>query len=48
MDDYLAAGTAQYSRIHYIETITSGFLFCSTLVPDNFCVYNFCLKLLNA
>lgn len=29
MDDYLAAGTAQYSRIHYIETITSGFLFCS-------------------
>ena len=20
----------------------------STLVPDNFCVYNFCLKLLNA
>ena len=29
MDDYLAAGTAQYSRIPYIETTTSGFLFYS-------------------
>lgn len=29
MDDYLAAGTAQYSRISYFETTMSGFLFCS-------------------
>ena len=29
MDDYLDAGTAQYSRIHYFETTMSGFSFRS-------------------
>ena len=29
MDNYLAAGTAQYSRFLYFETTMSGFSFCS-------------------